>query len=151
MKNKNLLSVGIVSVLFFAACKKLDNGPSLTPQQKALTNKIWKLKSLTVPKLSDPSQDSSILKSCSDSALMAFDIYSVYQIADPTKSCDSSIIPYSKGNWAMSSNNDTLLLFSKRNLAWKIDMVNDTILKATFRDSISPEKNAVKKITFKIM
>jgi hypothetical protein len=82
---------------------------------------------------------------------MAFDIYSVYQIADPTKSCDSSIIPYSKGNWAMSSNNDTLLLFSKRNLAWKIDMVNDTILKATFRDSISPEKNAVKKITFKIM
>ena len=151
MKSKNLLSIGIVSVLFFAACKKLDNGPALTPQQKALTNKIWKLKTLTVPKVSDPSQDSSITKPCSDSALMAFDIYSVYQLADPSKSCDSSIVSYSKGNWALSSNNDSLVLFGKRRLAWKLEMLNDTILKATFRDSISPEKNSVKKITFKTM
>lgn len=149
MKNKNLiLFLGILSVLFFA-CKKTDNGPVLTPQQKALTNRIWKLESLTVPKLNDSSQDSSITKSCSDSALMAFDIYNVYQLADPSKSCDSSFVPYAKGNWELSSDNDSLLLYGKRNFAWKIEILNDTILKATFRDSISPDNNFLKKIILK--
>ena len=149
MKNKNLiLFLGNLSVLFFA-CKKTDNGPVLTPQQQALTNRIWKLESLTVPKVNDPSQDSSITKSCSDSALMAFDIFNVYQLADPSKSCDSSIVPYAKGNWELSSDNDSLLLYGKRNFAWKIETLNDTILKATFRDSISPDNNFLKKITLK--
>jgi hypothetical protein len=149
MKNKNLiLSLGILSLIFFA-CKKTDNGPILTSQEKALTSRIWKLESLTVPKVSDPSQDSSITKSCSDSALMAFDIFNVYQLADPSKACDSSIVPYDKGNWELSSDNDSLLLDGKRNFAWKIEVLNDTILKATFRDSISPDKNFLKKITLK--
>jgi hypothetical protein len=42
-----------------------------------------------------------------------------------------------------------LLLDGKRNFAWKIEVLNDTILKATFRDSISPDKNFLKKITLK--
>lgn len=150
MKNKNsILSLGILCMLFFAACKKTDNGPVLTPQEKALTGRIWKLQSLTVPGINDPSQDSSITQSCSDSALMAFDIYHVYQLADPSKGCDSSIVPYSKGNWALTAGSDSLFLSGDRNLAWKIEVLNDTILKATFRDSISPTNDWVKKITFK--
>lgn len=149
MKNKNLILSLIVAGTFLAACKKTDNGPTLTPQERALTNRIWALKSLTVPKVSDPSEDSSITKSCSDSALMAFDVFGNYQIADPSKACDSTIVPYSKGNWAISSDGDSLALVGKRNFVWKIEMLNDTILKATFRDSISPEKNYLKKITLK--
>jgi hypothetical protein len=149
MKNKNLILSLFVSAILFAACEKTDTGPVLTPQEKALTNKIWALESLTVPAINDPSQDSSITTPCSDSALMAFDIYGVYQIADPSKACDSTIVPYAKGNWAISSDGDSLALMGKRNFIWKIEMLNDTILKATFRDSISPDKNYLKKITFK--
>ena len=136
-------------MIFFVACKKTDNGPVLTPQEKALTNKIWKLQSLTVPRTSDPTKDSSITKSCSDSALMAFDIFSNFQLADATKACDSTIVPYDKGIWTFSANSDTLLLKGKRIFVWKLETLNDTILKATFRDSISPSKNWLKTITFK--
>jgi len=149
MKNKNLILSLIVFGTFFAACKKTDNGPTLTPQQSALTNRIWSLKSLTVPKAGNASEDSSITKSCSDSALMAFDMFGNYQIADPSEGCDSSIVPYSKGRWAISSNGDSLELIGKRSFIWKIIMLNDTILKATFHDSVSPENNMLKKITFK--
>lgn len=150
MTNKNsLLFLGILSLIFFAACKKTDNGPVLTPQQKALTSKIWKLQSLTVPQVSDPTKDSSIAKSCSDSALIAFDVFGNFQLADATKSCDSSIVPYDKGVWALSMANDSLLLKGKRTFIWKIKTLNDSLFKATFRDSIAPDKNWVKTITFK--
>ena len=149
MKNRKIILSLIVAGTLFAACKKTDNGPTLTPQERALTNRIWSLKSLTVPKISNPSEDSSITKSCSDSALMAFDVFGNYQIADPSKACDSTIVPYSKGNWGISSDGDSLALIGTRKFILKIEMLNDTILKATFRDSISPDKNVVKKITFK--
>ena len=149
MKNKNLILSLFVSAILFAACEKTDNVPVLTPQEKALTSKIWGLESLTVPAINDPSQDSSITTACSDSALLAFDMYGNYQIADPSKACDSTIVPYSKGNWAISPDGDSLALIGNRNFIWKIEMLNDTILKATFRDSISPDKNYLKKITFK--
>jgi len=150
MKNRNLiLSLGTFCVMVFVACKKTENGPVMTPQQRALTGKIWKLTSLTVPSKINPSLDSSITTSCGDSAVMAFDIFGVYQLADPSKSCDSTIVPYSKGNWAITSDNDSLLLYSKRQFAWKIEVLNDTILKASFRDSTSGSNNWLKKITLK--
>jgi hypothetical protein len=151
MKNKkSILSLAIVCVFVFAACKKTANGPQLTPQQAALTSRVWHLDSLAVPKISDPSKDSSIIQPCADSTLMAFDIYGAYQLADRSKGgCDTSIVPYDQGRWALSANNDTLFLKGKRNFAWKVEMLNDTILKATFRDSISPAENWLKKITLK--
>ena len=153
MKTVNkILAFSLIAALFFAACKKNDNGPTLSPQEKALigNGKIWKLQSLTVAKSDDPTKDSSITKSCSDSALMAFDVYKAYQLADASKGgCDSSIVPYSKGTWAFSAGSDSLLLQGSRKFVWNIEKLNDTILKATFRDSISPDKNWLKTITLK--
>jgi len=149
MKNKNLiLSLGIFCVVF-AACDKTPDMPQLTQQEKALTGHIWKLQSLTVPK-SDASTDSSITKSCSDSALIAFNMSHLFQFADASKGgCDTSIVPYDKGNWAFSAGKDSVLLTGKRSFVWKIITLNDTLFKATFRDSVSPEKNSVKTITLK--
>ncbi len=151
MKNKkSLLYLAIACVFVLAACKKTNNGPTLSPQQQALTSRVWQLQSLTVPQISDPSIDSSIIQPCADSALMAFDIYGAYQLADRSKKgCDSTAVPYDAGTWALSSDNDSLFLEGKRNFEWKIEMLNDTIVTATFRDSISPTKNWLKKITLK--
>lgn len=150
MKIRNVIvCLGISTMIYLSACQKTENGRVLTPQEIALTGKIWKLNSLTVSSKTNPSLDSSITTSCGDSALMAFDIFGVYQLADPSKSCDSSIVPYSNGNWAITGDNDTLVLYSKRNFAWKIETLNDTIFKASFRDSTSPENNWLKKITLK--
>jgi hypothetical protein len=151
MKRINkILAFGIIAAIFFAACKKSDTSPVLTPQEKILTNKIWKLQSLTVPKSDDATKDSSITKSCSDSALMAFDVYKAFQLADPTKECDSTILAYDAGKWSLSASNDTLFLNgNKRKLAWKLNVLNDSTLKATFRDSISPTNNWIKTITLK--
>lgn len=151
MKNINkILALGVVATLFFAACKKTDDGPVLSQKEKILVSKTWKLKSLTVPQLNDATKDSSITKSCSDSALMAFDVYKSFQLADPTKECDSTILAYDAGKWILSASNDTLFLNgNKRKLAWKINVLNDSTLKATFRDSISPTNNWIKTITLK--
>jgi hypothetical protein len=151
MKNKNsILSLGILCVIVLAACKKTDNGPVLTIQEKALTGHVWKLQSLSVPKISNPAIDSSIAMPCSDSALMAFNMSKMFQLADASKGgCDSSIVPYDKGNWALSAGNDSLSLKGKRNFVWKIVTLNDTLFKATFRDSISAERNYLKTIILK--
>ena len=150
MKKVNkIVALGVFAALFFAACEKNDNGPKLTPKEKALTGKVWKLQSLTIPQSADPSKDSSIMTPCADSALMAFDLYKAYQLANTAKACDSTIVPYDKGNWAFSAGSDSLLLKGKRNFVWKIQLLNDTIIKATFRDSIAPAQNWVKTITLK--
>jgi hypothetical protein len=151
MKNKrSILSLAIVCILVFAACEKNDNGPSLTLGQKALTGRVWQLQSLTVPQVSDPSIDSSIIQPCADSALLAFDVYGNFQLADRSKNgCDSIAVPYDAGNWALSSDNDSLLLKGTRTFAWKLEKLNDTLIIATFRDSISPTESWLKKITLK--
>ncbi|HSV10825.1 MAG TPA: hypothetical protein VLI68_08650 [Hanamia sp.] len=150
MKNKKLfLALGIFSIVF-AACDKTPETPQLTPKEKALTGHIWKLQSLTVPKSTDPSTDSSIKKTCSDSALLAFNMSHLFQLADASKGgCDTSVVPYDKGNWAFSAGTDSVILTGKRNFVWKIVTLNDTLFKATFRDSISPERNSVKTIILK--
>lgn len=149
INKKFFLFFAICIALAFEACDKPVAGPSLSPQEKMLTGRIWKLKSLTVPQVTDPTKDSSITKQCSDSALMAFDAYKNFQIADPTRACDSTIVPYDMGTWVLSADADSLWMNGRRKFIWKIQTLNDTIIKATFRDSVSPEKNWVKTITFK--
>jgi hypothetical protein len=150
MKKVNkFLALGLLATLFFTACEKNDNGPVLTAKEKILTNKIWKLQSLTVQKSDDPTKDSSITKPCSDSALMAFDVFKIYQLADASKSCDSTIVPYDKGTWKLSASGDSLTLQGKKKFIWNIVALNDSTLKATFRDSIAPTNNWLKTITLK--
>ena len=152
MKTRNLiLPMSIcICVVIFAACKKTDNGTSLSPQERALTGKIWKIQSLTVPKTGDATGDSSIIEPCADSALLGFDIYGNFQFADGSKhGCDSSSVPYDIGGWALSNSNDSMLLQGKKRFIWKLETLNDTIIKATFRDSVSPTKSVLKKIVLK--
>lgn len=150
MKKTNyLLSLGIFGLFLFAACKKDDNNlPVLTPKEKTLTSKIWKLKSITVPGKEDPSLDSSIAKPCSDSALFAFDIYKRFQIATPLN-CDSTIIPYEKGSWSLSASDSLTLNGAHKKFVMKITVLNDSIVKATYRDSIAPDQKWIKTITLK--
>ena len=145
------MSLGLLGLVTFAACKKNDNGvPTLTPKETILTSKVWKLYSLTVPKSNNPSEDSSITKPCSDSTLVAFDVYKVYQIADRSlNSCDSTIVPYDRGTWALSAADSLTLNGGNRKFVWKIQVLNDSLVKATYRDSTAPTRNWLKTITFK--
>ncbi len=150
MKKINyIVALGISCLLLFAACKKNDNNlPVLTPKEQILSSKVWKLQSLTIPKSDNAAQDSSITKACSDSALFLFDVYKNFQVAD-TKSCDSTIIPYDKGTWALSASDSLTLTGIKRKLVWKLITLNDSTIKAVFRDSTAPNKNWLKTITLK--
>lgn len=144
------MALGLLGLVTFAACKKDDNGvPTLTPKETILTSKVWKLKSITIPRKDDPTMDSSITKSCSDSALFAFDAYKKFQIADPLKSCDSTIVPYEKGTWALSVADSLTLNGGNRKFVWKIQVLNDSLVKATYRDSTAPTRNWLKTITLK--
>jgi len=145
----NLIPLATLGLLFFVACKKNDNEPVLTQQEKILVNKTWTLDSLTIPKISDPTEDSSITKECSEDALLDFDAHKGFQFTDPSKSCDSSIVPYGNGTWSLSASNDTLVLNGARKLAWKIITLDNSRLEATFRDSISPDKIQMKTIILK--
>ncbi len=149
-KINKILALTVLAALFFAACKKDDHEPVLTPKEKILTSKVWKLESLTVPKSENPAADSSIMKPCADSALIAFDAFKTFQFANGSKvACDSVAVPYDKGSWAFSAGTDSLLLKGKRNFVLKIVTLDATTLKATFRDSTAPDKNWLKTITFK--
>ena len=121
----------------------------LTPKEKILVNKTWKVDSLTIPKISDATKDSSIAKECSEDALLDFDASKAFRFTDPSKTCDSSLVPYGNGTWSLGVSNDTLVLNGARKLAWKIIELNNTRLKATFRDSIAPDKIQMKTIILK--
>jgi hypothetical protein len=145
----NLIPLATLGLLFFAACKKNDDGPVLTPKEKILVDKTWKVDSLTIPKISNPSMDSSIAKECSEDALLDFDANKAYRFTDPSKSCDSSLIPYGNGTWSLGVSNDTLVLNGPKKLSWKIIALDNTRLEATFRDSFSPDKIQMKTIILK--
>ncbi len=145
----NLIPLATLGLLFFAACKKNDNEPILTPKEKILVNKTWKVDSLTIPKISDPTKDSSIAKECSEDALLDFDANKSFRFTDPSKTCDSTIVPYGNGTWTLGVSNDTLVLNGAKKLAWKIIKLDNTRLEATFRDSISPDKIQMKTIILK--
>lgn len=149
MKKTNyFLALGILGLFLFASCKKDDKGPVLTTKEKILTSKTWKLKSITVPKKGDATVDSSIAKDCSAAALFAFDSYKNFQIKSPA-ACDSSIVNYEKGSWSLSSLDSLTLQGAKRKFVWKITVLNDSIVKATYRDNSVPDKSLLKTITLK--
>lgn len=138
-----------MSLLLFAACKKDDNGPLLTSKEKMLVNKTWKVDSLTVPKISDVTKDSSMAKECSKDALLDFNGDKTFSFTDPSKACDSSLVPYGKGTWSLKISNDTLFLNGPKKLSWKILASDNNKLKAVYRDSLSPAKIQMKTITLK--
>ena len=145
----NLIPLATLGLLFFAACKKNDDGPVLTQKEKILVNKTWTVDSLTIPKVSDPTKDSSIAKECTEDASLDFDANKAFRFTDPSKTCDSSLVPYGNGAWSLGASNDTLVLNGARKFSWKIIKLENARLEATYRDSISPDKIQMKTIILK--
>ncbi len=150
-KGMMMLSLGFLGLIIFAACNKSTNGPSLTPNEQKLNSRTWQLKGLTMPQVHNPLVDSSITSPGSDSTLAAFDAYHNFQIANFSKQTSDSIsIPYDLGTWAFNHTEDSLYLRGRKmSRAWKIILLNDTIVKATYKDSLSPTKVWIKTITLK--
>lgn len=139
------MGVALVAMFIFASCK--DKGPELTPSEQILTSKVWKLKSITVPQITDPSKDSSIAKECTETALFAFDRQHTFNVTDVAGNCDSTIIPYGSGSWQMFSTDSLYLSRKAYSQAWKLKTLNDSVVVAVFKDSIAPNSVWIKTLT----
>lgn len=148
MKTQKILYIaaGLI-MLGFVACKK-DKSTSLTAQEKLLV-KNWTIDSLTMKSMVHPQEDSSILKNCVKQSKVLFNSSKQFQIVDVAKNCDSLALPYGKGTWSLATNGGQLVLDGSRDLKWQILSLTNEKIKATFRDSLSPQHNFVKTIVLK--
>lgn len=149
MKAKHLLllSISIIGISL-ASCSKDPEGPKLTAQEKLLVN-TWSIDSLVMKKISNPEADSLITNDCITKSKVIFDAFKQFQVADEMKNCDSTSLPYDFGQWTLSATGNQLSLKGKRNITWNIQLLTADKIKATFRDSLSPEHNFVKTIVLK--
>lgn len=146
--SKIAIALCLLATTTFVACEKDKNEPNLTAKEKMLVNN-WKLESLTMPKASNPEVDSSIVKECTEKATVVFNANKGFDIIDPNKNCDSTILTYDKGTWTLSAAGDELTLKGKRTIKWQVKTLTENSIKATFRDSTSVEHNYIKTITLK--
>jgi len=147
-----ILSLFLFCSLFgFVACKK-DEKP-LTAKEKQLTAREWKITDIARPKISNPSQDSSIMKTCTSDDRLVFWVSGntrSFQLKDNTVKCDSTIFFYDNGNWTINAAQDQVQLTGARRVQkWNILILNDSILKVQWRDSVSTSNNVLKTISLK--
>jgi hypothetical protein len=142
------LSGSIVTCLVLVACNKDDN-PYNDKERKMMHN--WRITNITVPKSGDPATDSTVLKTCMNDDLIKF-VNSGFDFQDGTNKCDSSIFRYAKGSWSYKTAGDSIQLFSTnpaKYTAWKILVLNDSILQVKYTDSVVPTNKVTKTISFK--
>lgn len=141
-----LLSVNVL----ITSCDKDDNIPA-TPDKVKKMMFDWKITAITVPKKTDASVDSSIIKTCSSDDLIKFNS-SGFDFQDGTTKCDTSIFYYSKGAWSYDLTNDSIKLSATnptKYMSWKVLTLNDSILKVKFIDSTNTANKLTKTVSFK--
>ena len=135
----------------FTACDK-DDEP-VTAKEKQISAREWKITDITRPKILNISQDSSIMKACTGDDRLVFGLNGntrSVQLKDNISKCDSTIFFYDNGSWAINGAQDQVQLNgAKRIQKWKILLLNDSIMKVQWRDSISNSNNVLKTISLK--
>ena len=153
---KNIKSIFVSSFISFcfliilASCKKDKDEQPLTVKEKQLTAREWKITDITRPKISNPTQDSSIVKTCTSDDRLFFGTNKSFQLKDNTVRCDSTIFFYDNGNWVINTAQDQVQLNGARRVQkWQILLLNDSIMKVQWRDSTSTTNNILKTISLK--
>lgn len=142
--------IGGVSMV---ACSKDDDNAVVPPTKtQLLTQKGWKIKDITIPRITDATKDSSVLKTCAADDLLSFGA-TTYNFSDSTTKCDSALFFYSKGTWQYVQAKDSINLTSTtpagKFQAWKVVTLNDTLLKVNYTDSSVLTNKVLKTLSFK--
>ena len=150
-KKRTLLSVIPFFSLAFVIVSCGKDKDNLTAKEKQLTIREWKITDITRPKISNPAQDSSIMKTCSSDDRLAFGGGNKpFNLKDNTTKCDTSIFSYDNGIWSMNAAQDQVKLTGARRVQiWKVLLLNDSLMKVLWRDSLSVANNVLKTISLK--
>jgi len=155
MKKQNLVKIffaAFTAGLFLIACNTADSVPLPAEIQKLIQNN-WKINDITIPKKAAPGGDSSILLSCMNDDLALFGSNGIFELQDGTAKCDSAAFYYSKGYWGYDLDNDSVQLAvvipASKYISWKVVTLNDSVLKVTYIDSLTPANKTIKTISFK--
>jgi len=143
------LTVAVCCSTIFIACKNNDTDPVPDKVKKLMHD--WKITSITVPKASAPETDSSLLKTCMADDIIQFNSTG-FDFQDGAIKCDTSIFYYSKGSWAYDLSADSIQLGATNPVkyrSWKVVLLNDSIMKVKFIDSLNPANKLTKTISFK--
>lgn len=142
-----ILGIAVALMLAVSSCSKDDD--VIPTQEELLTNHDWKISSLTIPSVSNPSSDSSVMVSCDEESRLQFSNAYTYNFANNTSgSCSNSLFKYDTGTWSYDNSTDSLHIASSTiHLTWKVYELSDTLLKALYKDSISPTETRDTKIT----
>lgn len=147
-KNLRLGAAAILGVgLFMAACSKNnDNGPTATPNEMKLEAHSWKITAATV---SDSTvTDSTIFSTCMEDDSLDFTSSHNYGFSDGSTVCDSTVLPYGSGTWALNTTEDTLMLKSGSvTWNWQVQNLTDSTLQVSYADSLN-HVAVTKSLTF---
>ena len=146
-----ILALALVGSTLFMACKKDDNPVDNTPEKVKKLMHDWKITNITTPKKLQPNVDSVLLKACTTDDIIKFSTTG-FDFQDGATKCDSTIFPYSKGNWGYQLANDSIALSATlpaKYLSWKVITLNDSVLQVKYTDSTNKANKLVKTISFK--
>lgn len=118
-------------------------------KDELLTSHDWKITALTIPSVINPSSDSSVLISCDIESRLQFSSGYTYNFTNNTSGgCSNSLFKYGTGTWRYDIIDDSLHFTSNTlQFTWKVYELSDTLLKVSYKDSISSAGTRDAKIT----
>ncbi|RFM28012.1 hypothetical protein [Deminuibacter soli] len=153
-----LAATALAAATITGCFKSNDSQPaSLTKNQVFMVQKPWAIRSITIPKKNDSTQDSSIFQPCHSKAGIYFGqpVYSdgsgAFAYLDSAKGCDSNAFHYGQGRWLFATAaEDSLatLNYSYGISVMKVLALNDSVLQVRFIDSMRNAPKILKTITF---